>query len=323
MQTRDRTELYRKWGQGGLISVFLEAVLPIAALIGVGFAFARFGLFDTAMASAINRFVFMLAVPALLFRLISGVDFSQFEWLLLFGYLAVEIAVYAAGFAVARLIYGRPPLESLMIGMAATFPNHVFFVLPIAMALYGESAAFPIVAMITVDAIIIHSGTLLILDAVSGRAGGTSIPGVLRKMALNPQIMGIGLGLVAALAAFELPTGLDVFTRFTGNAAAPAALFALGVILSAQPPPQRPSVALVISAMKLGLQPLLAWLVIVELLAVAPAWSDPALLVTAGPAGAMPFVLALQYGVPVRVISRVIIWTTVAALVTVTFVASL
>ncbi len=306
-----------------MISVFLDAVLPVAALIGVGYAFARFGLFDTAMASAINRFVFMLAVPALLFRLISGVDFSQFEWRLLFGYLAVEVTVYAAGFAVARFAYGRPALESLMIGMAATFPNHVFFVLPIAIALYGETAAFPIVAMITVDAIIIHSGTLLILDAVSGRAGGASVPGVLRKMALNPQILGIGLGLLAAVTAVDLPAGLDLFTRFTGSAAAPAALFALGVILSAQPAPHRPSVAIVISAMKLGLQPLLAWIVIVEALAVAPAWSDPALLVTAGPAGAMPFVLALQYGVPVRVISRVIIWTTVAALGTVTFVGSL
>ena len=109
-----------------MISVFLDAVLPVAALIGVGYAFARFGLFDTAMASAINRFVFMLAVPALLFRLISGVDFSQFEWRLLLGYLAVEVTVYAAGFAVARFAYGRPALESLMIGMAATFPNHVY-----------------------------------------------------------------------------------------------------------------------------------------------------------------------------------------------------
>ncbi len=306
-----------------MISVFFDAVLPIAALIAVGFAFARFELFDTAMATGINRFVFLIAVPALLFRLIAGVDFAQFEWRLLFGYLAVEIIVYAAGFCVARLLYRRPPLESLMIGMAATFPNHVFFVLPIATALYGQSAAFPIVAMITVDAVIIHSGTLLVLDAVSGRAGGASVIGVLRKMALNPQIMGISLGLVVAVAAFELPKGLDVFLAFTGDAAAPAALFALGVILSSQPPPQRPSVAVVISALKLGLQPLLAWLVIVRLLDVAPAWADPALLVAAGPAGAMPFVLALQYGVPVRVISRVIIWTTVAALVTVTFVASL
>ncbi len=306
-----------------MISVFFDAVLPVAALIGVGFAFARLGLFDETMATAVNRFVFMIAVPALLLRLISGVDFAVFEWRLLFGYLFVEIVVYAAGFAVARLIYHRPPLESLMIGMAATFPNHVFFALPIAIALYGENAAFPIVAIITMDAVLIHSGTLLILDAVSGRAGGASVTGVLRKMALNPQIMAIGLGVAVAALSVDLPKGLDVFLAFTGNAAAPAALFALGVILSSQPPPQRPSVAIVISAMKLGLQPLLVWLLVVELLNVTPAWADPALLVAAGPAGAMPFVLSLQYGVPVRIIARVIMWTTIAALATVTLVASL
>jgi predicted permease len=306
-----------------MISVFLDAVLPIAALIGVGYAFARFNLFDSTMATGVNRFVFMIAVPALLLRLISGVDFAEFEWRLLFGYLFVEIIVYASGFAVARLIYRRPPLESLMIGMAATFPNHVFFGLPIATALYGENAAFPIVAIITVDAVLIHSGTLLILDAVSGRAGGASFSGVLRKMALNPQIVAIGLGVAVALLSVDLPKGFDVFLAFTGNAAAPAALFALGVIVSSQPPPQRPSVGIVISAMKLGLHPLLVWLVVVELLNVTPTWADPALLVAAGPAGAMPFVLSLQYGVPVRIIARVIIWTTIAALGTVTLVASL
>ncbi len=54
-----------------MIDVFLDAVLPVFAVVAVGFAFGRGGLFDFSAALALNRVVFYLALPVLLFRLIS------------------------------------------------------------------------------------------------------------------------------------------------------------------------------------------------------------------------------------------------------------
>jgi len=52
-----------------MIDVFFNAVLPVFAVVAVGFAFGRAGLFDFQAALIINRFVFFAALPLLLFRL--------------------------------------------------------------------------------------------------------------------------------------------------------------------------------------------------------------------------------------------------------------
>jgi hypothetical protein len=47
------------------------------------------------------------------------------------------------------------------------------------------------------------------------------------------------------------------------------------------------------------------------------------MLVAAGPTGAMPFILALQYQVPVATIARTILISTLGSLVTVTLMTQL
>ena len=47
------------------------------------------------------------------------------------------------------------------------------------------------------------------------------------------------------------------------------------------------------------------------------------MLVAAGPAGAMPYVLALQYQVPVALIARIIMISTVISLMTVTLMTQI
>jgi predicted permease len=56
---------------------------------------------------------------------------------------------------------------------------------------------------------------------------------------------------------------------------------------------------------------------------VSPEWSNPAMLVAAGPTGAMPFVLALQYQAPVAAIARAILISTLGSLVTVTLMSQI
>jgi len=66
-----------------MIDVFLHAVFPVFAVVLIGFAGAKRGLFDTAMAAAVNRFVFYVALPVLLFRLIAGARLETLQWSLL------------------------------------------------------------------------------------------------------------------------------------------------------------------------------------------------------------------------------------------------
>ncbi len=72
------------------------------------------------------------------------------------------------------------------------------------------------------------------------------------------------------------------------------------------------------SGLKLLAMPIVAWVLVSAVFQVSPEWSNPAMLVAAGPAGAMPFVLALQYEIPVVAIARTILISTLGSLVTVT-----
>lgn len=306
-----------------MIDVFFNAVLPIFAIVAVGFAFGRGGWFDSEMAPALNKFVFYISLPVLLFRLIATAPFEQFEWVLILAYLLAELALYATGYMIARFGFGRSWTESLLLGMAASFANHVFFVLPIARQLYGEVATLPVVAIITLDVVVLLAGTILILEATSEKAQDMSFLRLLRLFARNPQIIGISAGVIVSLVDLPITGGLELFTRFVGEAAAPCSLFALGLILAARNDQASLLVPMVISGLKLAGMPMVMLFLVTVAFQIGPEWSNPAMLVAAGPTGAMPFVLALQYRIPVAEIARTILITTLGSLITVTLISQI
>ncbi len=306
-----------------MIDVFLNAVLPIFAVVAVGFAFGRGGVFDFSSALALNRFVFYIALPVLLFRLIATAPFEDFEWFLILAFLLAEFILYGLGYAIARFGFKRSRTESLLLGMSAAFANQVFFVLPIARQLYGDDGAIPVVAISTFDVVVLLGGTILILDAGREKAQGISLTRVLHLFLRNPPIIGIAAGVAANIVGLPVTGGLDFFAGFIGETAAPVSLFALGLILMAQRDEASLHVPLTIAGLKLAAMPLVFWLLVSTVFPVSPEWSNPAMLVAAGPSGAMPFVLALQYRVPVAAIARAILISTLGSLVTVTLMTQL
>jgi predicted permease len=306
-----------------MIDVFFNAVLPVFAVVAVGFVFGRGGLFDFPAALALNRFVFYAALPLLLFRLIATSPFARYEWLLVMAFLLAELIVYAVGYVVARHIFGRSWSESLLLGMSVAFANQVFFVLPIARQLYGDAGAIPVVAISTFDVVVLLAGTIIILDATREQTRSVSLSRLTRLFTRNPPIIGISVGVIASIVGLPVVKGLDFFARFVGETAAPCSLFALGLILAQQRDEENFTVPVTISGLKLLGMPIVAWVLVSPVFQVSPEWSNPAMLVAAGPTGAMPFVLALQYQIPVAAIARTILISTLGSLVTVTVITQI
>ncbi len=257
-----------------MTDILFSAVLPIFALVAIGFGLGRAGIFSQEMAAAVNRFVFLISIPALIFGLLIRSPFDQFNWLALAIFAAIEIVMYAAGFLVARIFFKRDAREALLIGLATAFANHLLFVLPIALTLFGEGAATPIIAIATVDALFIYGGTLLLMDALSEKGASAAAP--LRAFAKNPQILATLGGLIVGIAGVNLPDGIHVFTKFAGGTASPCSLFALGVVLSQQENNDEILLPLAISGLKLIVYPLLCWALLFNVFAIELAWSKPA-----------------------------------------------
>ncbi len=302
-----------------IIQTFLNPIFPVFAIMLVGIVFAKRSLFDVAAAQAINKFVFYVAVPALLFSLLSGTALGNVDWRLLGFYFLSEIVLFAAGTAVARLLYKCEPGEALLLGMATCFVNHVFFILPIADIIYGEQATVPITAIIVMDSTLLFGGAIIGLEIASHR--DQSLWKIIRVFIRNPVLVAIFTGLAVNILGVRVHEGIRTFTSFAGSAAAPAALFSLGIILAATRSTILDPRALTAATLKVLVHPVVAWLFFTSFINIDQIWRDPAILVAAGPCGAMPFVLALQYKVRAQSIGMAIIYSTVASLLTLSIIA--
>lgn len=308
-----------------IIGALFNPILPIFAIAAIGFIFGRFKIFDSDMATTINRFVVMLALPALIFSFLATVPFEDFELPLIAAYFASSFVLYAIGFLVMRYGFRLGLHESILLGMAGCFVNHVYFVLYIATILYGESASLPVLSVITFDAFLIFGSTYLLMDLlVSGARSPLAAAKVLCK---NPMLIAITAGLTVGLFEIPLHEGIITYSKFAGGAAAPASMFALGVVLSGVSLRAVDGPAMTLTGMKLILHPTLLMLIFMifkfENLNTDPVWFDTLILTAAGPCGAMPFVIALQHKIDTQRIVKTIVYSTILSLFSLAVISAL
>jgi predicted permease len=303
-----------------ILSSLQDPILPIFMVMLVGYFMRRINFFDVPSAQGLNKFVFYMAMPALIFELIRKIPLHLLDWPTVNAYLFSEFLVYGGVALITYRVFKRSLAEAILIGMAAGFVNHMMFVLPIARSLYGVQASEPIAAIVFVD-IIVFCLTILLMDFIrafeSKKAGAFSLQKVVLMLSKNPMVIASVLGLVAGALKNDLPSGVYTYTHFLGGAAAPAALFALGVILGNQPLRPVSGPAWLAIGAKLIIHPALffAMTLMGGAFIMKPDWQTMAYLVAAGPCGAMPFVIALQYNVKSDSIAKAVLISTVLSII--------
>lgn len=296
-----------------MLTTLANPILPIFAILALGYVLQRSGLFDVPVAQAINRFVFYVATPALVFSIISNAPIDQFDLRALGLYFVSQFIIYVGAALFMHRVLGREKGEALLLGMTATFVNHVFFVLPIAERVYGTTAAQPIAGIVLVDVGIWFCGTVLVVDLI--QAKNPSLLKVAGMLVKNPFLIAAILGVATWAAGPVIPQGVFTYATFAGGAAAPTALFALGIILASNSlcPIGRATWSVIVA--KIAIHPVLI-LAFSSLIIIPTDWENILLLVAAGPCGAMPFVIALQYGIKTETIAKAVLVSTLFSLIT-------
>lgn len=294
-----------------MLETLLDPILPIFALMAIGFGVGRAGLFNGDSARSLNKFVFFIAQPALIFILLAKAPFQDYDIPALGLYFASEMIVYAIGTWIAHKIFDREIREALLIGMTCAFVNHLYYVLPIATLIYGQSAAAPITAAIIVDLAVLFCGTIFLMDLLA--PGKLSPQATALKIIKNPALIALVAGILANLFTPLLPSGLMTYAGFASTAAAPVTLFALGVIMSETKLRPLGGIIVAVLVLKIIVHPTLAYFG-VSILDISLDWKDPIILLAAGPCGAMPFVIALQYNIRTEVMTKTILISTVLTL---------
>jgi predicted permease len=303
-----------------MLSALADPILPVFAVLALGLALGRTGLFSEQMARTLNAFVFYIGQPALIFLLAANAPFSAYDLPALGLYLASELILYFGVALIAWRAFKRDPREAILLGMTAVFVNHLYYVLPIARLMHGAEAVAPIEGVIFIDVAVLFCGTIFVMDIASrGSVPLKDYPLILAK---NPALLALALGIAANLASAVVPSGFNTFAKFSGSSAPPISLFALGVILARVDIFKMTALLSSVVFAKVLLHPVLAFALMAQA-AVPVAWSNPLTLVAAGPCGAMPFVIALQYKVETETIAKAILVSTIVTLISLSALTSL
>lgn len=290
-----------------MLETLANPILPIYLVLAVGAALRLSGAMQASDAVAINRFAFYLAVPALIISVLGKAPITEFEWAAVFAYTSTQIVLYVATFALLYYVLKLEIREALLLGMASSFVNHVFFVLPIAERLVGENAGIPMAGIVMFDAGLLFPVTVVITAVITAREKGkANIAGMLLK---NPFIYAPGIGILLGLMGDTAPSGIMTFAEFGGAAASPVLLFALGITLAGSNLRRIGMAVWVVVGVKLVAHPVIVW-GLLGTVAASQFTSDITLLVAAGPCGAMPFVIATQYGVKTENIAKAVLIST-------------
>ena len=123
---------------------------PLFVLILFGYALTRWAKWPKPVADALTQFVFAVAIPAFLFRLMS--DFWRLppvDARLLIAYFGGCLIVYALGRLIARRVFRMDGVAQSVFALGGIFSNNVLLGIPLAKITLGE-ASIPVMSLVLV-----------------------------------------------------------------------------------------------------------------------------------------------------------------------------
>ena len=302
-----------------------EAVVPLFALIILGFVAGKIRWIDGAGVKALVTFVFNVAMPALLFRLVVTSDVADLiEFRFVLGYFTVLAVVAVIGAFLGWALLNQRGPALVIQGFGSCFPNTVLLGIPLMIALYGERGAVP-VTMVFVFNVALYSLVTMLLEII-GKGERQVRPLALanttfRAIAGNPIILAAILGMMVGMLGFGLAPVLDKTLSFIGQAGPPTALFALGASLGVREVARGfdgpLGAAGLMTATKLVIHPALAWIMAVPVLGLDPFLAAALIIVAALPVGANVYIFAQHYDVAVPEASSAVLISTGISMVTI------
>lgn len=300
-------------------------VAPVFGLIALGYLLARFAILSEAAGKGLAEFVFTIAVPALLFRMMVTAEpvegAAPFAlWGSYFG--AAGLIWLAASLATAFMLR-RPARDGAAIAMGSSFGNIVMLGIPLALDRFGADAATPIAVIISISAPLHWFVATAHIELVSEREK-VSLVAQTRELVVsliqNPLILGLVAGLLWRWTGLGLHPVPDKMISFLGQMAIPGSLVALGMGLTAFQVRGQLATVTVICLLSLAAFPALVWLLAFQVLSLPPVWAGVAVLFAACPPGANAYLFASRYEVAQGSISAAVALGTALSVISVTMI---
>ena len=309
------------------MNVFLHQfslALPLFSLILIGYLTQRLSGWPSSVLDGLTRFVFTLAIPAMLFRLMSNShNLPPVDSRLLIAFFGGCLIVFVMGRLVSWKIFALDGASQSVFALGGIFSNNVMLGLPLTQLALGD-AAVPSVALV----VVFNALTLWTLVSVSvewARYGSLSMRGfarTLKGVLTNPIVIGVFSGSLLSLSGWSLPAAIDSPVAMLGETASPISLIVLGMGLAQYGIREGIAISVTISAIKLIVQPLVVW-GLAWLIGLPKMETQAVVLLASMSIGANVYLMSCQFKVPEGPTASALVLSTLAASVTTPLVLAL
>lgn len=303
-----------------ILSLF-DLVLPFFGMIALGYVCGKRVKLPAEGLAWMQFFLIYVSLPMLFYRLIADKPLSDLtNWPYVIATTLATYVVFALSFTVG-LYFTRGNLpQSVMQGVAGAYSNIGYMGPPLVLAALGPAASAPVVLIFVFDNLLLFSliPFLMALAGVEKKSMLQTARDVAWKVVTHPFNVATVLGVIAAVTKLQLPSALDKMTIWLSGAAAPCALFLLGVTVAIRPMQKMPPEVPALMFIKLIVHPLLILLLLSIMGDFPPAWVFAGMVMAALPPALNIFVISTQYGVGVERASASILVGTIASMVTLT-----
>jgi predicted permease len=302
-------------------------VLPVFGLIGIGYGAAWSGRLAAASADALSEFVFLIAIPFLVFRILATADLTEISaWRLWLPFFSGFGLSWAAGTLAIRGLFGGDARAGLVGGLAAGYGNTTLIGIPLVLAAYGPAGSVPMALIIAVQMPIMMAVVALLMVRAEQRDGvgpasiraGAIARSVVKNLVENPIIMALAAGALWRLLGIPLKGLPAQLVGRLADVASTLALFAMGMGLRRYGLRRHLLAGLALSFVKLLVMPalvmLLAWLVDLK-----PAIAKVAVIAAACPTGVTPYLVAGRFKTGEALASNAITLSTIVAVASTSF----
>lgn len=284
-----------------LLDTLLHQILlsmPLFILIALGWLLVRWRKWPGSITEALNRVVFKIALPAMLFRLMS--DFSKsppVDARLLIAFFGSCLIVFVLGRLIASRVFKLDGISGSVFALGGIFSNNVMLGLPIATVMLGERAIPSVALVLVFNGLILW--TLATVSVEWFKHGALNLKGF-GKTAIsvlkNPLIIAILSGTLFSLTGVPLPQMVDQPISMLGKIAVPLALVALGMSLAAYQMKEGLRESYAICLLKLIVQPLVIW-ALAWLIGLPPLESKVVVLLGSMSVGINVYLMSQQFNV--------------------------
>ncbi|MDI7923055.1 AEC family transporter [Ferirhizobium litorale] len=298
-------------------------LLPFFGLILIGFVAAKITRQPAEALGWLNTFIVYAALPALFFKLVSRTPIEQLTRVdFIAADLAATYGVFVLIFAIGYFVRRNTLADCTIQGFAGAYGNIGYMGPGLALLVLGDAAAVPVALIVCFENALhfVVAPTMMAIAGGDKRSIGRLAFDVFRKVIFHPFIVSTALGFAVAALAIDTPLVLQRLVDYLAQAAAPCALFAMGVTLALRPLKRIPVEIGYIVPAKLLLHPLVVYLVLAGIGNFEPVWIYSAVLLASLPTATNVFVLGQLYGVWQERASATILVTTLLSVASVSLV---